>query len=56
MDLILDKLPDVLDQKQKNKKIENLLTRMKKINLIKNQGSNRTPNWVRKLNQFSSKN
>ena len=30
MDLILDKLPDVLDQKQKNKKIENLLTRMKK--------------------------
>ena len=48
-DLILDKLPDVLDEKQKNKKIGNLLTRMKNINLIDNQGSDKTPSWVRKL-------
>jgi len=44
-ELLLDKLPDMLDEKQKKKKIENLLQEMKK-DKIKNIGSRGFPKWV----------
>ena len=48
VDLILDKLPDFLNQDQKHAKIGNLITKMRKNNLIKNQGSSsKSPRWIR---------
>jgi ATP-dependent DNA helicase RecG len=45
--LLLDKLSDVLDENQKNKKIDNLLQEMaKKDGTIKNIGSRKKPNWT----------
>lgn len=45
-DLILDKLPDILKEGQKETKVKNLLYDMsKKDNLIENTGSNRYPKW-----------
>lgn len=46
--LILDKLPEILTEKQKDKKIGNLIAKMKKDGLIENRGSNKTPRWIRK--------
>ncbi|KXG09031.1 hypothetical protein AT864_02715 [Anoxybacillus sp. P3H1B] len=46
-DLLLDKLSDALDEKQKRKYIGNLLQEMsKKDKTIVNQGSSRYPKWV----------
>lgn len=46
-DLLLDKLSDSLNQKQKIAKVHNLLFEMsKKDKSIKNIGTNRTPQWV----------
>lgn len=47
-DLILDKLPEVLTEKQREKKIGNLITKMKRNGLIENQGTNKTPRWTLK--------
>lgn len=45
--LLLSKLPDILDEKQKNNKVNNLLYEMsKKDNAIKNIGSDKKPRWV----------
>ena len=45
--LLLDKLSDVLDEEQKNKKIDNLLQEMaRKDRTIKNIGSRRWPKWT----------
>lgn len=45
--LILSKLPEILDGKQKKNKINNLLYEMsKRDRSIKNIGSDRNPNWV----------
>lgn len=45
--LLMDKLPDVLDQKQKNNKIRNLLYALRKQNLIKPDSENqRKSNWI----------
>ncbi|MBF0519872.1 MAG: putative DNA binding domain-containing protein [Nitrospirae bacterium] len=45
--LLLDILPNVLDEKQRKNKIRNLLHAMsKKDKTIINQGSNRCPKWV----------
>lgn len=46
-DLILDKLPEVLTEKQKIQKIHNLLTEMsRKLGIIENIGSYRYSKWV----------
>ncbi|NGX62004.1 MAG: hypothetical protein K940chlam9_01497 [Chlamydiae bacterium] len=47
-ELILDKLPDILDNIQKTNKIGNILSKMRRKDLIKNQGSFKIPSWVRK--------
>jgi ATP-dependent DNA helicase RecG len=44
--LLLDKLPDYMDEKQRKKKIENILQEMKK-EFITNVGSNKIPKWVK---------
>lgn len=46
-DLIIDKLPELLDQTQKKNKIGNILKKMRTEGLIKNQGSHKKPKWVR---------
>ncbi|HTO38436.1 MAG TPA: RNA-binding domain-containing protein [Brumimicrobium sp.] len=46
--LILDILPDVLDQKQKENKVRNIIHSMsKRDETIVNKGSNRKPKWVK---------
>lgn len=51
-DLILDILPSVLDKKQKENKIRNIIYSMsKKEQLIENKGTNRNPNWVLSLSK-----
>ena len=46
-DLLFDKLPDILDEKQKRKKINNILNEMSnKDEFIKNISSRTKPNWV----------
>lgn len=46
-ELLMDKLSDALDEKQKKKKITNLLYEMhKKDSAIRNDGSNKKPKWV----------
>jgi len=47
-DLILDILPDILDNDQKKNKVRNILFSMRsKDKTIKNQGNNRNPVWVK---------
>ena len=46
-ELLLDKLPEILTDKQKKKKIMNLLNQLSKDkNLIRNTGSKKFPKWV----------
>jgi len=46
--LLFDLLPNVLDEKQKNNKIRNLMNSLsKKENLIENRGTNRKPIWIK---------
>ncbi|WP_298836568.1 RNA-binding domain-containing protein [Clostridium sp.] len=46
-ELLMDKLPNILDENQKRKKISNLLTEMsKKDKSIKNGGSDHKPGWT----------
>jgi putative transcriptional regulator len=44
--LLWDKLPDILDEKQKKNKIGNLLTELRKSKRIKNIGSFTFPSWT----------
>ncbi len=45
--LILDKLPEILTDKQKKKSINNLLTEMsKRLGIIKNIGSTKASKWI----------
>ena len=44
--LLWDKLPDILDEKQKKNKINNLLSQLKKDMRIKNIGSLKNSIWV----------
>jgi len=46
-ELLLDKLPDYLDDEQRKKRIENILQQMRR-NTIKNIGTRTNPKWVRK--------
>ena len=43
--LLSDKLSDTLDEKQKRNKIANLMTKMRRSNLIVNHGSRKSPEW-----------
>lgn len=45
-DLLLDKLSDALDEKQKLNKIHNLLTKMRTDQVIHNTGSRKVPSWA----------
>ena len=44
--LLMDKLSDALDETQKRKKIENLLTKLRRGEVIMNQGSRAKSEWV----------
>ncbi len=51
-DLILDILPSVLDKKQKDNKIRNIVYAMsKKDRTIENRGTQRFPKWVLSLSK-----
>lgn len=45
-DLLAPKLPDNLNQSQKENKVRNLLTSLREQGVIQNQGSRRYPRWV----------
>lgn len=44
--LLWNKLSDVLDDEQKDNKVANLLTNLRRAGKIENQGSRRVPRWV----------
>jgi len=44
--LLLDKLSDALDGEQKKKKVGNLLTKLRRAGVIRNDGSRKAPGWV----------
>jgi len=45
--VLLVKLPEVLDSKQKQRKISNLLMRLShKLKVIENAGSRKKPQWI----------
>lgn len=44
-DLLLDKLPEICNKKQKEDKIHNLLTELKRKNMIRNIGTKARPKW-----------
>lgn len=45
-DLLLSKLPDHLDRKQKKVKVSNLLTQLRKRGVIRNHGSDSKSRWM----------
>ncbi|MDO8804741.1 MAG: putative DNA binding domain-containing protein [Elusimicrobiota bacterium] len=46
-ELVLSKLPEILTDVQKRRKINNLLTEMsRKLKLIRNRGTDRSPKWM----------
>ena len=50
--LILDILPEVLDEQQKKNKLRNILYSMSKRDAsIKNTGTNRKPIWIKSLSK-----
>lgn len=49
-DLLFDKLPDYMTEKQKNYKIGNLLGQLRNQNLIENTNSDRKPVWQLRVN------
>lgn len=53
--LLLEKLSEALDSKQKTNKINNLLTKLRRNGVIVNQGSDRLPRWVLAENDAEKK-
>jgi len=47
-ELLSDKLSDVLNHKQKQNKIDNLITSMRQAETIINTGSRKAPRWILK--------
>jgi hypothetical protein len=47
-ELLWDKLSDVLNHKQKENKINNLITSMRQAETIINTGSRKAPHWILK--------
>lgn len=55
--LILDKLPEILNQTQKRNKIGNLIAKMKRTGVLENKKANKNSSWIRKKNeQITNKN
>jgi len=53
--LLMDKLPEILTEKQKNQKVHNLLYELAgPLGLIRNTGSKRKPAWVLRGSSFAS--
>lgn len=50
-DLIMDKLPEVLNLAQKKNKIGNMVSKMRRDRVVENRGSDRKPRWVRKQDE-----
>lgn len=46
--LIMDKLPEILELNQKKHKVGNLISEMRRKGLIRNKGSSKKPQWIRK--------
>jgi ATP-dependent DNA helicase RecG len=44
--LLLDKLSDALELDQKKRKVANLLTKLRRAGIIRNQGPKKAPEWV----------
>jgi ATP-dependent DNA helicase RecG len=44
--LLLGKLSDALNEDQKRKKVDNLLTKLRRARILHNNGSKKTPQWV----------
>lgn len=44
--LLLDKLPDIMDNQQKKNKVTNLLSALRRENKIRNEGNDFKSNWV----------
>jgi len=44
--LLWTKISDVLDEKQKKKKIDNLLSQLRRCGKIRNKGGCKKPEWV----------
>jgi ATP-dependent DNA helicase RecG len=44
--LLLDKLPEMLDEAQKQNRIHNLLRKLAKEGQLRNEGSRKFPRWV----------
>jgi ATP-dependent DNA helicase RecG len=44
--LLLDKLPDILNEGQRRNKVKNLLNALANDGLIRNAGSRRYPQWI----------
>ena len=55
-ELLLNKLPEVLSQKQQKSKIHNILTEMSALGLIENVGSRRWSKWILKKSIAKNKN
>lgn len=45
-ELLWEKLPDWMSEKQKKNKVNNLLSELRRKNNIKNEGTNKIPQWV----------
>ena len=45
--LLMDRLPRILNSSQKKNRIGNLISKMKMAGLVRNAGSDKLPNWVR---------
>lgn len=50
-DLLAPKLPDNLNQSQKENKVRNLLTSLREQGIVRNAGTRRYPRWVKANNQ-----
>ncbi|MDC7951000.1 putative DNA binding domain-containing protein [Methanomassiliicoccaceae archaeon COG_1] len=46
LDLLIDKLPDVMDERKKINKVGNLIAKLKRAERIENQGTNRLPKYI----------
>lgn len=49
--LLMDKLPEILEKAQKANKIKNLLGKMRRNRLIRNIGSDKIPQWVKETSK-----
>ncbi len=53
--LLIGKMSEILDQEQKKTKVANLLTKLKRAEVIENIGSRKAPKWVLKIKKQNKK-